>query len=55
MLGGCGKPQAGSGQRKSRGGRRQQKREQDIEDDYFTDSDDEAEVGFVYNITLMMT
>lgn len=39
VFGACGRPKAGSG-RVGRAGRRQQRREADIEDDYYTDSDD---------------
>jgi hypothetical protein len=39
MLGGCGRPKAGSGRGRGRGVRRQQRREHDIEDDYYSGSD----------------
>lgn len=43
MLGACGRPKAGArrGARAGRGNRRQMQREHDIEDDYYTDSDDD--------------
>ncbi len=50
MLGGCGRPQAGHGGRAGRrGNKRQQRREHDIQDEYYTDSDDESDVSGCHN------